>query len=134
MTNAEIDADTSGDLADKLKACLQYLPEIGIKGVIQGDLMYTQSDLKNVTIDGVKYTTFHPNTIVYAVPYDSDIGRTIRNSKMGIVWHTRYEGDTLENMKAVFGTDILAGMKKSRNVWFDNADYKDVSGKASMTK
>lgn len=133
-TNAEIDADTSGDLADKLKACLQYLPEIDIKGVIQGDLMYTQSDLKNVAIDGVKYTTFHPNTIVYAVPYDSDIGRTIRNSKMGIVWHTRYDGDTLESMKAVFGTDILAGMRKSRNVWFDNADYKDVSGKASMTK
>jgi len=53
---------------------------------------------------------------------------------MGIVWHTRYTGDTLDNMKAVFGTNILAGMKKSKNVWYDNADYKDVSGKASMTK
>ncbi len=121
-TNAEIDADTSGDLADKLKTCLQYLPEIGIKGVIQGDLMYTKSDLKNVTIDGEKYTTFHPNTIVYAVPYDSDMARIIRNSQMGIVWHTRYDGDTLESMK------------QSKNVWYDNADYKDVSGKASMTK
>ena len=133
-TTTEIDADTSGDLADKLKACLKYLPEIGIKGVIQGDLMYTKSDLKNVTIDGEKYTTFHPNTLVYAVPYDSDMARIIRNSQMGIIWHTRYDGDTLESMKAVFGTNILSGMKQSKNVWYDNADYKDVSGKASMTK
>ena len=63
-TNAEIDADTSGDLAEKLKACLKELPALGIKGVIQGDLLFTQSDLKSATIDGEKYITFHPNTLV----------------------------------------------------------------------
>ena len=39
-TPAEVEADTSGDLADKLKQALQYLPELGIKGVIQGDFLF----------------------------------------------------------------------------------------------
>ncbi len=45
-TPAEVRADTSGDLAEKLLICLKYLPELNIKGVIQGDLMFTESDLK----------------------------------------------------------------------------------------
>ena len=77
-TDAEVDADTKGDLSDKLKAALKYLPSLGIKGVIQGDLLFT-NDLKAEVIAGHKYTTFHPNTIVYAVPYDSPEGKTIRS-------------------------------------------------------
>ena len=45
-TAADVDADTSGDLATKLKQALQYLPEIGIKGVIQGDFLFSKSDLR----------------------------------------------------------------------------------------
>ena len=67
-TDAEIDADMSGDLADKMKAALQYLPSLGIKGVIQGDFLFGPGDLTTKTIDGDKYVTFHPNTIVYAIP------------------------------------------------------------------
>src|SRR5210317_885780 len=69
-TDAEIEADTSGDLADKLKAALKHLPELGIKGVIQGDFLFGPGDLQKKTIDGQSYLTFHPNTIVYAVPYE----------------------------------------------------------------
>ena len=72
-TNAEIDADMSGDLADKMKDALQYLPDLGITGVIQGDFLFSKKDLETKTIDNKKYTTFHPNTIVYAVP--EEIGR-----------------------------------------------------------
>ena len=133
-TYAEVDDDTSGDLADKLKACLMWLPKIGIKGVIQGDLLFTQSDLKNATIEGEEYVTFHPNTIVYAVPANSELARSIKSAKIGIVWHTMYEGDSFETMSASFGKDILSTLKKDKNVWMPDVDYKDVSGKATMTQ
>lgn len=130
----DIEADTSGDLADKLKACLLWLPKLGIKGVIQGDLLFTQSDLKTATIDGEEYITFHPNTIVYAVPANSELASNIKRAKIGIVWHTVYEGNSFESMKAVFGKDILAMLKKDPTVWMTDVNYRDVSGKATMTK
>jgi hypothetical protein len=55
-TNAEIDADTSGDLADKLKACLRYLPELGIKGVVQGDLLLLMMWSTSHSIQTPSYT------------------------------------------------------------------------------
>jgi hypothetical protein len=133
-TFADIDADTSGDLSDKLKACLMWLPKIGISGVIQGDLLFTASDLKTETIDGESYITFHPNTIVYAVPTDSDLAKKIKRAKIGIVWHTIYEGDSFETLKAVFGKDVVATLTQNSNVWMTGVDYHDVSGKATMTK
>ena len=133
-TNAEIDDDTSGDLAAKLKACLAELPALGIDGVIQGDLLFTSSDLKSATIDGEEYITFHPNTLVYAVPAQSELAKSIKAAKIGIVWHTFYEGNSFETMKAVFGKDILSTLKKTDRVWSTDVDYKDVSGKATLTK
>ncbi len=53
----DIDADTSGDLSDKLKIAYTELKKLGIKGVIQGDIMFTKPDLKSETIDGQKYIT-----------------------------------------------------------------------------
>ena len=88
-TAADVDADTSGDLADKLKLALKHLPELGIKGVVQGDFLYSSGDLERATISGQKYITFHPNTIVYAVPADSDAAKEITSSKIGIVWPSR---------------------------------------------
>ena len=132
-TAAEVDADTSGDLADKLKTCLKYLPELGITGVIQGDLLYTQNDLKTTTIDEVEYVTFHPNTIVYAIPTDNPLAKKIQTAKLGIVWHTQYEGSSLETMKAAFGKDVTSSLKQTKNVWFTDVNYQDVSGKATMT-
>lgn len=133
-TFADIDADTSGDLADKLKACLMWLPKIGISGVIQGDLLFTASDLKTETIDGESYITFHPNTIVYAVPSGTELAKSIKKAKIGIVWHTMYEGDSFETLKAVFGKDVVATLTQNPNVWMTGVDYHDVSGKATMTK
>lgn len=132
-TEKEIRADTSGDLADKLAVCLKYLPELGITGVIQGDLMFTRSDLKDETIDGENFVTFHPNTIVYAVPANTQLAKQIKAAKMGIVWHTVYTGKSFETMKATFGKNIKAKLKPSKNVWFDDATYRDMSGTATMT-
>lgn len=132
-TAADVDADTSGDLASKLKLALSEFKKLGItSGVYQGDLMFTD-DLKTETIDGKKYTTFHPNTLVYAVPYDSPLAAKIRSSKIGVVWHTTYTGNSFESMKAVFGLPIVSKFKNVSSVWMDDASYKDLSGTATFT-
>ena len=112
-TNAEIDADLSGDLNAKFKVALAEFSKLGINGVLQGDLMYT--DLDNNVIDGKKYYTFQPNTIVYAVPVDSDLGKIMKTSKIGVVWHTTYTGNALQDMKASFGVNIK-GLNKNNCV------------------
>lgn len=133
-TPAEIDAELSGDLADKFKIALAEFKKLGIKsGVYQGDLMFTD-DKKTETIAGDKYVTFHPNTIVYAVPYDSDLGVKVRNAKIGIVWHTTYEGKSFETMSASFGKGIVEKFNKVSTIWMDDANYKDYSGTATFTK
>ena len=50
-SNEEIDADLSGTLNDKFKVALQELSKLGIKGVLQGDLMFTD-DVETSKIDG----------------------------------------------------------------------------------
>ena len=129
-TNAEIDAEMSGDLADKMKAALRYLPELGIKGVIQGDFLFSKADLKNETIDGQKYTTFHPNTIIYAVPYEQ--AESVRKAQIGIVWHTTYNGKDFESMKASYGVDV-SKFKQSKNVYSADAMLRETGG-ATMNK
>jgi hypothetical protein len=128
-TNADIDADTDGDLNAKLKEALLYLPELGIKGVIQGDFLFGKGDVSTKTIEGQKYTVFHPNTIAYAVPYDQS--KSVRDAKIGIVWHTTYKGSTFESMSASYGVDV-SKLKKSKNVWSQDAMLKDAT-KATMS-
>lgn len=131
-TDADIDADVSGALNSKFKVALAQLSKLGIKGVLQGDLMFTD-DISAETIDGINYHTFQPNTIVYAVPTDSDLGKTIKKAKIGVVWHTTYTGDALQDMKASFGVNI-SSLSKSSSVWMDDATYKDTSGKSTFTE
>lgn len=133
-TAAEIDADTDGDLAVKLKIALTEFKKLGIKsGVYQGDLMFTSADLKMQTINGEKYITFHPNTIVYAVPFDSELAKKIKTAKIGVVWHTTYTGSSFETMTASFGKSIVTKMTHASSVWMDDANYKDYSGVANFS-
>ena len=125
-TKADVDADTSGDLNTKLNEALLYLPQLGIKNVLQGDFLYSASDIKTQKIDGQDYVTFHPNTIVYAVPVGSDMAKDILKSKIGIVWHTSYSGTTFESMKAKFGADV-SKLSKSKDVWSQDAMLKDIT-------
>jgi len=132
-TMADVDNDTSGDLNIKLKLALTELPKLGIKGVVQGDFLYAKEDLKVVDIEGEPHITFHPNTIVYAVPKNSALGKEILGSKIGVVWHTTYRGNSFESMSASFGEEIASGLEKVKNVWSVDAVYKDVSGTANFT-
>lgn len=132
-TEADIDKNHPGEgLNKKLKIALRYLPDLGIRGVLQGDMMFAKGDLKDQTIDGAEYITFQPNTIVYAIPAESNLAKTILAAQVGIVWHTSYAGRTMEEMKASFGVDI-GHLKQTRNVWFRDADFVDASGTATFT-
>jgi len=131
---AEVDADPklSPALKSKFKISYTEFSKLGIKDVLQGDLMYTD-DVESKKLGGVDYHTFQPNTLIYAVQKDSDFGKKIAASKIGVVWHTTYKGKDLQGMTASFGANI-SGLKSSSSVWMDDATYKDVSGTASFTK
>lgn len=134
-TASEIDADTKlpQSLKSKFKTALAEFSKLGINGVLQGDLMFTKSDLQSETIDGQRYTTFQPNTIVYAVPSGSPLDIKIKQAKIGIVWHTSYSGKSLQDMRASFGVNIKP-LRKISSVWMDDASYQDISGQATFTK
>ena len=130
-SHADIDEKLSGDLAKKFKVCLDNFKDLGIKGILQGDLMFTKGDLEKKKINGESYLTFGPNTITYAVPSTSKLASNMRKANVGVVWHTTYKGSSLSDMSASFGADI-SKLKKSSKVWMDNAEYNDVSGTATF--
>ena len=132
--HADIDADTSGDLSKKLKIAFDNLKGLGIKDVIQGDFMFDKGDLKKEKINGINHITFHPNTILYAIPLGTPLAKEIEKAEVGIVWHTSYSGADFENMKAEFGKDIVSKIKSSPKVWMQDATLKDLSGTATLTQ
>ena len=132
-TAAEVDADTKGDLADKLKAALRYLPSLGIKGIIQGDFLFGPGDTKKEKINGEDLITFHPNTIVYAVPANSTAAREIKSAQIGIVWHTSYSGNDFASLKASYGVNVSA-FKSSKNVWSQDAMLRDMTSMTMTAK
>jgi hypothetical protein len=133
-TQADINRSLSGDLRDKFTIALREFRRLGIEqGVFQGDLLFTKGDVKAATISDEKMLTFHPNTIVYAVPAASGLGQRIRKASIGVIWHTSYSGKTLQGMKASFGKGITRKMKKIPSVFMDDATYEDVTGNAKFT-
>lgn len=131
-SEADVRADTSGDLAEKLVVAFNELKDLGIKDVIQGDIMFTKGDVAKESIDGESYYTFQPNTIVYAIPVKSDLGKQIAKANLGVVWHTTYKGKDFPSMKASYGVN-LKSLKKKPSIWYQDAEYRDVTGKASLS-
>ena len=122
-TVSDISRNHGGALADKLAVALKYLPSLGIKGVLQGDLLFTD-DKKSAVVDGERSIVFTPNTITYAVPTTSaDMYSKIKAAKIGIIFHTSYKGKTMKGLKASFGASV-SGLKNNKNVFFDDARYK----------
>lgn len=121
------------DLARKLNYALKYLSKLGIGGVVQGDLMFTDEDLLETDINGQMHYTFTPNTITYAVPVNSQLGQRIKRARIGIIFHTAYSGgDTLANMSSGYLAGVQ-GFDQTPDVWFDDATYKDYTGIVTLT-
>ena len=121
------------ELAEILTNALKYLSKLGIGGVVQGDLLFTPGKVNRVEVNDEECYVFTPNTITYAVPVNSHLGQRIANAKLGIIFHTTYTGgDTIGDMTAQFGVNV-ASFTQTRDVWFDDATYKDYTGVASLT-
>jgi hypothetical protein len=133
-TDDDIDTNHPGEgLNAKLKVALRYLPKLGIKGVLQGDMMFAKGDITEKTLDGEEYITFQPNTLIYAVPSGSKLAKTMQAAQLGVVFHTSYTGKTFADMKASFNIDIR-NLTPTKDVWFRDAYFTDASGTASFTE
>lgn len=138
LVKSDADADeyyASSGLNPKLKLALKLLSTANIpaKEVWQGDMMWTTGDFASETIDGQQYTTFQPNTIVYAVPSGTPLEKEMKKAQLGIVFHTKYTGGpTLADMKASFGVD--ASRTKAKGCWIKDASVKDLGGTVNWTK
>ena len=120
-------------LQNKLKTALKYLKSLNWNTVAQGDMLYTKEDLINTEMGGEEVVAFKPNTLVYAIPADSDLAKQISNAEMGIVWHTEYVGGpTLADTQAKFGFDSSV-LGQTPNVWHRDALIKDLSGVVTLT-
>jgi hypothetical protein len=121
------------ELAEILTNALKYLSKLNIGGVVQGDLLFTPGKVNRVEVNGEECYVFTPNTITYAVPVNSHLGERIANAKLGIIFHTSYTGsDTIDSMTANFGVNVTS-FTQTKDVWFDDATYKDYTGVASLT-
>ena len=136
-TIQDIRNNHDGPVANILRECLQYLSGLGMKEILQGDLMFTNSSkkktpFKDPTGKQEAMISFQPNTIVYMVPENTPFGKKIARSKLGIIFHTTYKGRSFDKLNAKFGANV-SKLRRTPNVWFDDASYKDVSGNALMT-
>lgn len=115
----------AADLATKLQYAYHYLKPLTERGIYQADMLFIKGDKKPQTIDGTGYITFHPNTLTYGVPQDSDLFTKISNASLGLVLHTKWIGHDFKSMKPVYEFD-KSRLRTSKKVWMHNP-YLDIS-------
>ena len=120
---SEAEIKNTNDLSDELKKkfllAFKLFKDVKFDKILQGDFLFDSSDIKKETIDGVSYIVFHPNTIAYSIPEDSELAKTIKRKKMGIVFHTSYTGKSISDLSAFAGAKIP---KVHKDVWAIDAD------------
>ncbi len=121
----------SSPVKDVLHKCYDAFKDLPIKGVLQGDLLYTKTP-PLITMNGKRCYKFRPNTIVYCVEKDTDLGKKVGASNFGIVFHTKYTGPSVPDMVASFGVDVK-GLQKNPNVAVFSAEFQNVNGVANLT-
>lgn len=134
FTDSDIDENHghAPGLVAKLKDALKYFPNLGIQGVAQGDLLFTD-DKQIKTINGERCVVFTPNTITYCIPESSDLYEKAKNAKIGVVFHTKYTGRTVETLNARFGYDV-SKLRKSRDVLVLSAETGEMGNDLMLTK
>lgn len=146
-TEADIEANHSGGLADTLKVALQWLKKVvpNTKDkVYQGDILFTKDTIKHFQHNGKDLIGFHPNTIIYTVEKDSDIGKTIQNSEIGLAVHTEYEwngedpstlkvsrfgisDDIFKDNSKVFIIDTISNLNPKQPLQFSSEQYDKIN-------
>ena len=134
FSDEDIDNNHEGSLRIDLKESLKYLKDIGMDGVYQGDLLYSRAKPKTLqNIDGESHIVFKPNVITYAIKLRSELGKKINASHLGIVWHTKYTGEKVNQMNASFDVNV-DNFTQTSDVWFKDAEYEKMDGIASFTQ
>ena len=134
FSDEDIDNNHEGSLRIDLKESLKYLKDIGMDGVYQGDLLYSRAKPKTLqNIDGESHIVFTPNVITYAIKSRSELGKRINASNLGIVWHTKYTGEKVNQMNASFDVNV-DNFTQTSDVWFKDAEYEKMDGIASFTQ
>lgn len=119
-------------LAEKMRLALIYLPKVIKSNVYQCDFMFDKATLQQIDFQSEKLITFKPNTITYAVEADSELGKKIQTAQIGVVFHTRYTGPSLQQLSKSADVNV-SEFGQSPDVWFDDAKFKDVSGTVTLT-
>ena len=119
-------------LVEKMRLALLYLPKVIKSNVYQGDFMFDKATLQQIEFQGEKLITFKPNTITYAVEADSELGKKIQASQIGVVFHTRYTGPNLQQLSKSADVNV-SEFGQSPDVWLDDAKFKDMSGTVTLT-
>lgn len=146
-TETDIETNHSGGLADTLKVALQWLKKVvpNTKDkVYQGDILFTKDTIKHFQHNGKDLIGFHPNTIIYTVEKDSDIGKTIQNSEIGLAVHTEYEwngedpstlkvsrfgisDDIFKDNSKVFIIDTISNLNPKQPLQFSSEQYNKIN-------
>ena len=111
---------------------MTYLPALGIKGVAQGDLLFT-GDKEQKKIDGRDCLIFQPNTITYCIPSEDALYEKALKAKLGIVFHTSYSGSTISSLTASFGYDVKK-LSKSKDVLVLSAETEQLGNDILLDK
>lgn len=114
----------NGILSYILKQALKYLPELNITNILQGDFLFTHADLVTGFVDNNEYIMFKPNTIIYAIPLNTNLAHIIQEAKIGIVFHTEYTGITFSNLEKQQWHDN-GSLTRTKDVWFRDASFID---------
>lgn len=125
--DTDVDRFYTGQLASKIKDCLKYLPQLNISGIVQGDLLFTAEDKRSGIVGGNRVICFTPNTITYAVDRNSRTGSVVHLSKLGIVFHTKYKGDTLQTAEVV-PLKKAPKYHSTEDVFVASANFIDATG------
>ena len=123
--------DNQPAVAKILSYCLKYFPSLGISGVVQGDFLFTSESKSRKSIGGEECISFQPNTITYAVPIGTPMAKMVDKAKIGIVFHTRYSGDSLSEMSAIFGVPAI---NSTDDVAVFSSTFTDASDAAKMNQ
>ena len=124
-------------LVDKLVQTFVHFKNLRFNSAYQGDFLF-DNEIKEINdVDGVQHVLFKPNTIVYAVPVDSEEGQKILNSQLGVVFHTEYEA-TLDQEGYVrfstkkFGVDVT-NLNPGPEVYVKDAYFESDAGYITLT-
>jgi hypothetical protein len=129
INDIEVNHGDNAGLAVKLKRAFPLLQQLGIKNIMQGDLMFDSASINKEDIDDVPHYTFKPNTIKYAVEANSALGKKLSNSVLGVIFHTEY--DSIDG-NASYGAKVNK-LKNVPGVWVDDAFFKDDTGVVTLT-